>query len=57
MKTFVEFAQIKHDSKTPKYQQLVNSLLTDIESGVLKVGERLLLSMKLARNAIFQETP
>ncbi len=41
MKTFVEFAQIKHDSKTPKYQQLVNSLLADIESGVLKVGERL----------------
>ncbi len=41
MKTFVEFAQIKHDSKTPKYQQLVNSLLADIEGGALKVGERL----------------
>lgn len=41
MKTFSEFAKTKLDSKTPKYQQLINSLLADIEMGVLKTGERL----------------
>jgi DNA-binding transcriptional regulator YhcF (GntR family) len=35
------FTQISASSKTPKYQQLVNALLSDIESGVLKVGDRL----------------
>ncbi len=41
MKTFAEFTKIKSDSKTPKYQQLVNVLLTDIDNGVLKSGDRL----------------
>ena len=39
--TFRSFAQAKQDSKTPKYQQLVNNLLIDIEKGDLKTGERL----------------
>jgi len=39
--TFRDFAQAKQDSKTPKYQQLVNTLLIDIEKGDLKIGERL----------------
>jgi len=39
--TFRSFAQAKQDSKTPKYQQLVNTLLIDIEKGGLKTGERL----------------
>lgn len=39
--TFRSFAQAKQDSKTPKYQQLVNTLLVDIEKGDLKTGERL----------------
>ena len=38
---FRSFAQVKQDSKTPKYQQLVNTLLADIEKGDLKTGERL----------------
>lgn len=39
--TFRNFAQAKQDSKTPKYQQLVNTLLIDIEKGNLQTGERL----------------
>jgi DNA-binding transcriptional regulator YhcF (GntR family) len=39
--TFRDFAQAKQDSKTPKYQQLVNTLLIDIEKGNLQTGERL----------------
>ena len=39
--TFRSFAQAKQDSKTPKYQQLVNTLLIDIEKGGFKTGERL----------------
>jgi len=41
IKTFRDFAQAKQDSKTPKYQQLVNTLLVDIEKGNLQTGERL----------------
>jgi DNA-binding transcriptional regulator YhcF (GntR family) len=41
IKTFRDFAQAKQDSKTPKYQQLVNTLLIDIEKGNLQTGERL----------------
>jgi DNA-binding transcriptional regulator YhcF (GntR family) len=40
-KTFTDFASAKHDSKTPKYQQLVNFLMNDIEKGSLTIGERL----------------
>ncbi len=39
--TFRDFAQTKQDSKTPKYQQLVNTLLVDIEKGNFQSGERL----------------
>jgi DNA-binding transcriptional regulator YhcF (GntR family) len=35
------FSQISSSSKVPKYQQLVNTLLSDIETGVLKSGDRL----------------
>lgn len=35
------FSIKKSDSKLPKYQQLINSLLQDIEMGELKPGERL----------------
>ncbi|WP_194775430.1 GntR family transcriptional regulator [Pararhodonellum marinum] len=33
--------RINNDSKTPKYQQVVNLILDDIEKGVLKIGERI----------------
>ncbi len=39
--TFRNFANAKQDSKTPKYQQLVNTLLVDIKKGNLQTGERL----------------
>ena len=39
--TFGTFTIKKSDSKLPKYQQLINSLLQDIEMGELKPGERL----------------
>ena len=32
--------RIDHDSRIPKYRQIVNSILSDIESGVLSVGQR-----------------
>ena len=35
------FPPISTNAKMPKYQQLVNNLLTDIETGVLKIGDRL----------------
>ncbi len=42
IKTFTASIGIKNpDSKLPKYQQLINSLLQDIEMGELKAGERL----------------
>jgi len=40
-KTFVSFNVKNSGNKLPKYQQLVNSLLQDIEMGELKPGERL----------------
>lgn len=36
-----DFAKIEGNSKTPKYQQLVNSLITEIDMGRLKAGQRL----------------
>lgn len=36
-----DLAQMKQDSKIPKYQQLVNTLLLDIEKGNFQTGERL----------------
>lgn len=42
IKTFTASIGIKNpDNKLPKYQQLINSLLSDIEMGELKAGERL----------------
>ncbi len=42
IKTFSASIGIKNpDNKLPKYQQLINSLLQDIEMGELKAGERL----------------
>ncbi len=41
VKTFVSFSAKNSDNKLPKYQQLINSLLQDIEMGELKPGERL----------------
>ncbi|RXK47541.1 GntR family transcriptional regulator [Aquirufa rosea] len=40
-KSFVSFSGKNFDNKLPKYQQLINSLLQDIEMGELKPGERL----------------
>ncbi|MHA8077168.1 GntR family transcriptional regulator [Aquirufa sp. TARAVU-A1A] len=41
VKTFISFSAKNADNKLPKYQQLINSLLRDIEMGELKPGERL----------------
>ena len=41
LKALRDFALAKQDSKTPKYKQLVNTLLIDIEKGSLQTGERL----------------
>lgn len=40
-KSFASFTVKNSDRKLPKYQQLINSLLQDIEMGELKPGERL----------------
>src|SRR5258708_1275874 len=37
--TLIEI-RIDHDSRIPKYRQIVNSIIKDIESGVLTVGQR-----------------
>lgn len=37
--TLIE-VRIDHDSRIPKYRQIVNSIIKDIESGVLSVGQR-----------------
>ncbi len=41
LKALRDFAQAKQDSKTPKYKQLVNTLLIDIKKSNLQTGERL----------------
>ena len=41
IKSFHSFNSKSPDNKLPKYQQLVKSLLRDIELGDLKPGERL----------------
>ncbi|MEN9363721.1 MAG: hypothetical protein RI903_1029, partial [Bacteroidota bacterium] len=40
-KPFISFSAKNSDAKLPKYRQLINSLLQDIEMGDLKPGERL----------------
>jgi DNA-binding transcriptional regulator YhcF (GntR family) len=41
MFSITDFTKIETNSKIPKYQQLVNSLINDIDSGILKTGQRL----------------
>lgn len=41
MTMFDKMDKINNGSKTPKYQQVVNLILEDIESGRLKIGERI----------------
>ncbi len=40
METYDEYS-IKENVKTPKYRQLMNLIISDIESGVYKVGEKI----------------
>jgi len=40
METYDEYS-IKENVKTPKYRQLMNIIISDIESGVYKVGEKI----------------
>lgn len=41
MFTIQDFSKNESNSKLPKYQQLVNSLISDIDNGNLKTGQRL----------------
>ncbi|MBN1984786.1 MAG: GntR family transcriptional regulator [Prolixibacteraceae bacterium] len=36
-----KYLQIDHDSEIPKYRQVVNIILSDIESGIFKKGQRI----------------
>jgi len=38
---FKHFLEIDEDSKIPKYQQLVDTVITDIEIGAVKIGDRI----------------
>lgn len=38
---FKDFLEIDEDSNVPKYQQLVNTLITDIELGLVHVGDKI----------------
>ena len=33
--------RINHDSEIPKYKQVVNLILSDIEAGIFKKGQRI----------------
>jgi DNA-binding transcriptional regulator YhcF (GntR family) len=41
MYTVQDYSKIENNSKIPKYQQLVNSLISDIDMGKLTAGQRL----------------
>jgi DNA-binding transcriptional regulator YhcF (GntR family) len=41
MINILDFAKIDNNSKTPKYQQLINSLVNEIDMGRLQAGQRL----------------
>ncbi len=41
MYSIQDFTKIENNSKVPKYQQLVNMLISDIDMGNLKAGQRL----------------
>lgn len=38
---FKDFLEIDEDSKIPKYQQLVDTFINDIEIGMVKIGEKM----------------
>tara|TARA_Y100001980_G_C14556924_1_gene354304 strand:+ start:141422 stop:142480 length:1059 start_codon:yes stop_codon:yes gene_type:complete len=38
---FLNFLRIEEDSKTPKYKQIVDTIVSDIENGIFKIGERI----------------
>ncbi len=38
---FLSFLKIDKDSKTPKYKQIVDTIVSDIENGIFKIGERI----------------
>lgn len=38
---FLNFLRIEEDSKTPKYKQIVDTIISDIENGIFKIGERI----------------
>lgn len=38
---FKDFLEIDEDSKVPKYQQLVDTVITDIEIGAVKIGDKI----------------
>ena len=38
---FTSFLKIDEDSKTPKYLQIVDTIVSDIENGIFKIGERI----------------
>lgn len=40
METFKGFLEIDESSKIPKYQQLVETFISDIELGIMKIGDR-----------------
>lgn len=39
--TMINFTQIQEDSHTPKYEQVMNLIKSDIENGIFKRGERI----------------
>lgn len=38
---FKDFVEIDEDSKIPKYQQLVDTVIADIELGIVKIGDKI----------------
>lgn len=38
---FKDFVEIDEDSKIPKYQQLVDTIIADIELGIVRIGDRI----------------
>lgn len=38
---FKDFTEIDEDSKIPKYQQLVDTVIADIELGIVKIGDKI----------------
>ncbi|XOV91315.1 MAG: GntR family transcriptional regulator [Bacteroidota bacterium] len=38
---FLNFLKIEEHSKTPKYKQIIDTIVSDIENGIFKIGERI----------------